>query len=70
MKINTTVKVNLDYNEQNLFTSFLNMLYLWGEQVERADNCSTENFSLALSDCISALETLEENINTERETEW
>ena len=70
MKINTTVKVNLDYNERNLFTSFLNMLYLWEGQVERADNCDIRDFSLALSDCISALETLEENINTETETEW
>ena len=70
MKINTTVKVNLDYNERNLFTSFLNMLYLWEGQVERADNCDIREFSLALSDCISALETLEENINTETETEW
>ena len=70
MKINTTVKVNLDYNEQNLFTSFLNMLYLWEGQVERADNCDIRDFSLALSDCISALETLEESIKTETETEW
>ena len=70
MKINTTVKVNLDYNELNLFTAFLNMLYLWEGQVERADNCNISDFSLALSDCISALETLEENINTETETEW
>ena len=69
MKINTTVKVNLDDNEQNLFTSFLNMLYLWERQVEMADNCDISDFSLDLSDCISALETLEENINTETETE-
>ena len=70
MEINTIVKVNLDYNEQNLFTSFLNMLYLWEAQVEKADNCNIEDFSIALSNCISALETLEENINTETETEW
>ena len=70
MKINITVKENIDYNEQNLFTSFLNMLYLWEGQVERADNYDIHDFSLALSDCISALETLEENINTETKTEW
>lgn len=70
MEINTTVKLNLDYNERNLFTSFLNMLYLWEEQVERADNCNIEDFSIALSNCISALETLEENIDTETEMKW
>ena len=73
MKISTTVKVSLNYDEQSLFNAFRSMIYGWEQQVNEVNNCSTidvSDFSTALSDCLDALETIDDCVGTETETEW
>ena len=70
MTIVTKTSINLSDNERIIFNSFQKMLYDWEEETNRYNYISTGDFSSALSDCINALKILEENINTETETEW
>ena len=70
MKIVTKTSVSISDNERIIFNRFQKMLYDWKEEINYYNYNDTGDFSPALSDCISALEILEENINTETETEW
>ena len=73
MKISTTVKVSLNYDEQSLFNAFRDMIHEWERQADEVNSCSTidvSDFSTALSDCLDALDTIDECIGTETETEW